>query len=157
MSDLVDLFLAGHLDLLSFELSLLSELCLKIGEQSVRWDFDLCDFNRFKPDSPAFELILQVILHVILEMVSVLQNFLERRVSDEVSKHWFAHSFDIGVGITSLHILVASERSIFFSVDTPEGKTADFNTLHLFGHIVGRELNSFNFWCEFHITVSYWN
>lgn len=87
-------------------------------------------------------------------MVSVPKDFLQSRVGDQISENWLAHGLHIFVGISSLHVFVASERAIIVSVDGPKGEASDDDSLHLFGDIVCFELNLLDLGWELDKTVS---
>ncbi len=61
-----------------------------------------------------------------------------------VSQDAFAHGFDVLIGITSLHVLVAFERPLFLAVNRPEGNSINVDSLHFQGDIVGNKGYSFN-------------
>lgn len=86
-------------------------------------------------------------------MLSVSQHLIQIRVGDQISQHGLAHGLNISVGVASFHVLIASERSVFISKDTPEGKASNHNSLHFFGDVVGRELYPFDLGWKLDIAV----
>ena len=134
-------------------MSILSEFCLKILEKSVWRYLNLSYFNCLKPYSPSFDLILEIIPHVISQVIPVSQNFLKRRVGNQVSEDWFAHGLNVRICLTSLHVLIAPEGTIWFSVDRPEGKALDLHSLHLLCHVIGVEMHLLNLGVELDVAV----
>lgn len=87
-------------------------------------------------------------------MVPVSKDFFQGGVGNQISENGFTHRLNVSIGVTSLHVFVTPERAVVVSVDRPKGKASDDDSLHLFGHVVGSELNLLNFRWEFDITVS---
>lgn len=128
----------------------MSELSLEISKQLIWWNGDFCNFYSLKPNTPTFELVLEIFLHVVSEMVSVSQNFSKWTVCNQISQNWFTHGLYITVRITTFHVFVTSEWTIFISENWPESESCDDDSLHLFCDIIGSEFYLFDLWGEFH-------
>ena len=154
---LVDFFFTGHLDLLGSQPSFLPEFSLEILKESFRWNLNLSDLDGFKPDTPSFELIFEIVFHVIFQMVSIFKHLIQWGVGNEISQDRLTHGLHISICISSFHVFVTSEGSVFVSVHRPEGKSSDLYTLHFFGHIISSKRHLFNFRRKLDIAVSEWD
>jgi len=106
------------------------------------------DLDSLEPDAPAGEDLLDLLPDSASQLGSVLQNVIERHVSDSVSddtgghgsKLFVCNGWVLGLEVVS-EGLEALERSVFGSVDRPDHDSLDLNSLHLSSDLLGVEVD----------------
>lgn len=133
-----DDLLGFSLNFFSLDSTLLSELGLQVLEQSRGGDLHILNFTSLQPHSPPSENLLHLLINSISDLLPVLEDVIDGEIGDIVSHNGDSDALQLSVG-NSWHWLVkvlakglvASEGSIFLSVNAPDEHARDFNTLHL--------------------------
>jgi hypothetical protein len=135
-------------DPLGFLSAGLPELGLEVGEERSGGDLDVLHFAGLEPNTPTRQDLLHLLFHTVSELASILKNIIESQVCNSISDDGYCHIFKFVVCI-DWHLLfeivtesfVASEWSLFFSVNAPDQHTSDSNTLHFGRNLFSNEIN----------------
>lgn len=130
------------------------EIFLQVFEVAGWADRYCLDFNSLEPDSPATELLLQLFAHALADSRTIKEDFTQIGVCNLVPDNALTNSPDITVGVTPFNIFVTPKRAVSLSKDCPDSESCDLNALHLFGDVIGLEIDSIQTGGEFHYSTS---
>jgi len=126
-------------------------------------DLNINNFASLQPDAPSSNELLHFIFDTVSELWPVLKDITDCQISNPVSNDRNRHIFKFLISDSRSRLceqiltktFVASERSIFFSVYTPDQNSWHFYTLHLCCNLLSFEIDLVNKTRELHVLISW--
>ena len=123
-----------------FLLVLFTEFSLHIFEKAAGKDLDVYDFDGGEMHSPSLNDFTHFIEHLLSDLLTILDDVVDGRVGNLIANDCAGHAGQSIIGnpeasTGEVKILVSLKREV--SIDGPLDHRHDFDTLHLFGDLLG--------------------